>query len=46
VQELFVDAAPWLFLVNPGYQLATRANIKGYAWYTPNANDWADFYKQ
>jgi peptide/nickel transport system substrate-binding protein len=45
VQKLFVEAAPWVFLMNPGYQLATRANVKGYAWYTPNSNDWFDFYK-
>jgi peptide/nickel transport system substrate-binding protein len=46
VQEIFMEAAPWLFLMNPGYQLATRTNVKGYAWYTPNSNDWYDFYKE
>lgn len=46
VQKKFVEAAPWVFLVNPGYQLATRSNVKGYAWYTPNSNNWYDFYKE
>lgn len=46
VQEKFVEAAPWLFLVNPGYQLATRENVKGFSWYTPNSNYWYDFYKE
>jgi len=46
VQEIFMKASPWVFLMNPGYQLATRKNVKGYAWYTPNSNDWYDFYKE
>jgi peptide/nickel transport system substrate-binding protein len=46
VQEKFVEAAPWLFLMNPGYQLATRDNVKGFSWYTPNSNYWYDFYKE
>ena len=46
VQQLAVEAAPWVFLMNPGYQLATRSNVKGYSWYTPNGNAWYDFYKQ
>src|SRR5690606_26237329 len=34
VQQITVEEAPWVFLFNPGYQLATRANVKGYTWYT------------
>ena len=46
VQEITMEAAPWVFLFNPGYQLAMRANVKGYSWYTPNANSWFDFHKE
>lgn len=46
VQEIVVEQAPWVFLMNPGYQLATRANVAGYSWYTPNGNNWFDFYKK
>ncbi|MCX5569892.1 ABC transporter substrate-binding protein [Kaistia nematophila] len=46
VQELVVENAPWVFLFNPGYQLALRDNIKGYSWYTPNGNAWFDFHKE
>ncbi len=45
VQQLTMEAAPWVFLMNPGYQLATRANVKGYSWYTPNGNAFYDMYK-
>jgi len=41
-----VDEAPWVFLMNPGYQLATRANVAGFSWYTPNSNSWYDLYKK
>ena len=46
VQKIVVEEAPWVFLFNPGYQLAHRSNVKGYSWYTPNANNWYDFYKE
>lgn len=46
VQQIVVEQAPWIFLMNPGYQLATRANVKGYSWSTPNGNIWYDFYKE
>ena len=46
VQEIFMKASPWVFLMNPGYQLATRKDVKGYSWYTPNSNNWYDFYKE
>jgi peptide/nickel transport system substrate-binding protein len=46
VQHVVVEEAPWIFLFNPGYQLATRTDVKGYSWYTPNGNAWYDFYKQ
>lgn len=46
VQQITMENAPWVFLFNPGYQLATRANVKGYSWYTPNGNAWFDFYKE
>jgi peptide/nickel transport system substrate-binding protein len=46
VQDLAVEGAPWIFLMSPGYQLATSKNVAGYSWYTPNGNNWYDFYKQ
>jgi len=46
VQEMVVADAPWVFLFNPGYQLATRANVKGASWYTPNGNAWFDYSKE
>ncbi|WP_315831894.1 ABC transporter substrate-binding protein [Bradyrhizobium prioriisuperbiae] len=46
VQQIAVENAPWVLLFNPGYQLATRTNVKGYSWYTPNGNFWFDFYKE
>ena len=46
VQEMVVTEAPWVFLFNPGYQLATRENVKGFSWYTPNGNNWFDFYME
>jgi peptide/nickel transport system substrate-binding protein len=45
-QHMVISEAPWIFLFNPGYQLATRSNIKGVSWYTPNGNSWYDFSKQ
>ncbi len=45
VQQIVMEQVPWVFLFNPGYQLATRANIHGYSWYTPNGNTWYDFTK-
>ncbi|MEA3115497.1 MAG: peptide/nickel transport system substrate-binding protein [Caballeronia sp.] len=45
VQQLVMEQAPWVFLINPGYQLATRANVKGYSWNTTNGNTWYDFSK-
>ena len=35
VQQITMEQAPWVFLFNPGYQLATRSNVTGYSWYTP-----------
>jgi peptide/nickel transport system substrate-binding protein len=46
VQQIMVEAAPWVFIANPGYQLATKPNVKGYSWYTPNGNAWFDLYKE
>lgn len=46
VQQIVMEQAPWVFLMNPGYQLATRANVAGFSWYTPNSNSWYDFYKK
>jgi peptide/nickel transport system substrate-binding protein len=45
VQEIVMDQAPWVFLFNPGYQLATGSDVKGFSWYTPNGNSWYDFTK-
>lgn len=46
VQDIVVDEAPWVFLFNPGYQLAVRSNVEGFSWYTPNGNSWYDFSKK
>ena len=46
VQQITMENAPWVFLFNPGYQLASRQNVKGYSWYTPNGNAWFDFHKE
>jgi peptide/nickel transport system substrate-binding protein len=46
VQHIAVDQAPWIFLFNPGYQLATRTDVQGFSWYTPNGNAWYDFSKR
>lgn len=46
VQDTVVEEAPWVFLFNPGYQLATRSNVVGFSWYTPNSNNWYDFSKK
>ena len=45
VQEIVMSEAPWVFLFNPGYQLATGSDVKGFSWYTPNGNSWYDFAK-
>ncbi len=45
-QGIVIEEAPWVFLFNPGYQLATRSTVKGMSWYTPNGNSWYDFSKQ
>lgn len=45
VQDIVVDEAPWVFLFNPGYQLAVSSKVKGFTWYTPNSNSWYDFSK-
>ncbi len=45
VQQLIVDDAPWIFLVQPGYQLAMRANVRGFVWYTWNGVRFSDFAK-
>lgn len=46
VQQLIVDDAPWLFFVQPGYQLAMRANVQGFVWYTWNGVRFSDFSKR
>jgi peptide/nickel transport system substrate-binding protein len=46
VQQLIVDDAPWIFLVQPGYQLAMRANVHGFVWYTWNGVRFSDFSKR
>ncbi|PZQ46184.1 MAG: ABC transporter substrate-binding protein [Rhodovulum sulfidophilum] len=45
-QDIIVGEAPWVFLFNPGYQLATSGKVHGYSWYTPNGNSWYDFSKE
>ena len=44
-QQIVMQEAPWIFLFNPGYQLATRSDVAGFSWYTPNGNAWYDFSK-
>lgn len=34
VQGMVLDDAPLIFLIEPGYQVAIRDNIKGYSYYT------------
>lgn len=46
VQQITMEQAPWVFLMNPGYQLAIRDNVKGYSWYTPNGNAYFDLSKE
>ncbi|MBZ9799870.1 ABC transporter substrate-binding protein [Mesorhizobium sp. ES1-4] len=46
VQDLVIEGAPWVFLFNPGFQLATSIKVTGFSWYTPNSNSWYDFAKQ
>jgi len=46
VQQIAMEQAPWVFLMNPGYQLAARSNVKGYSWYTPNGNAFFDLSKE
>jgi peptide/nickel transport system substrate-binding protein len=46
VQDIVMEEAPWVFLFNPGYQLAVSAKVSGFSWYTPNSNSWYDFAKQ
>lgn len=45
VQEIVLSEAPWIFLFNPGYQLATRATVQGFSWNTANSNEWYYFKK-
>lgn len=46
VQRTVIEEAPWVFLFNPGYQLAVSKKVAGFSWYTPNSNSWYDFSKQ
>ncbi|EMZ2329709.1 MULTISPECIES: ABC transporter substrate-binding protein [Klebsiella] len=46
VQRTVIEEAPWVFLFNPGYQLAVSKKVTGFSWYTPNSNSWYDFSKK
>ncbi|HBW2224508.1 TPA: ABC transporter substrate-binding protein [Klebsiella quasipneumoniae subsp. quasipneumoniae] len=46
VQHTVIEEAPWVFLFNPGYQLAVSQKVTGFSWYTPNSNNWYDFSKK
>jgi peptide/nickel transport system substrate-binding protein len=42
-QEIVMSEAPWVFIAQPGYHLARRANLKGFTYYTSNNIRFDDF---
>jgi peptide/nickel transport system substrate-binding protein len=42
-QEIVMSEAPWIFIAQPGYHLARRANLKGFTYYTSNNIRFDDF---
>ena len=42
-QEIVMSDAPWVFIAQPGYHLARRANLKGFTYYTSNNIRFNDF---
>ena len=45
VQQLVTADAPWVWLAEPGFHLATRRNVHGATWYPINLIQFYDFYK-
>lgn len=45
--SILVDDAAWLWIAQPGFQVATRSNVTGVNWYSGEAVDWSivDFVK-
>ena len=41
-----MDEAPWGFIVYPRYNLARRADLKGFTYYTSNNLRFQDFYRE
>ena len=46
VQKIVMDEAPWGFIVYPRYNLARRADLKGFTYYTSNNLRFQDFYRE
>jgi len=44
-QKIYVDQAPWVFIVRPNPALAVRSNVHGWIYYTSNNVRFQDFYK-
>jgi peptide/nickel transport system substrate-binding protein len=44
-QKLYVDEAPWVFIVRPNPALAVRSNVSGWIYYTSNNVRFQDFRK-
>jgi len=42
-QEIIMSEAPWVFIAQPGYHLARRANLEGFSYYTSNNIRFDDF---
>jgi peptide/nickel transport system substrate-binding protein len=45
-QRLIVGDAPWIFIAEPGWQLATRSTISNIQWTPYNTVDWSTVRKQ
>ena len=45
-QEIVMSEAPWIFIAQPGYHMARRANLKGFTYYTSNNIRFDDFTRE
>lgn len=45
-QQIIVDEAPWVFLVQPDFHLAVRENVNGYVHHLNEIVRYYDFYKE
>jgi peptide/nickel transport system substrate-binding protein len=45
VQEIYMEEAPWVFIVRPDPALAVRENVSGWIYYTSNNVRFQDFRK-